>query len=179
MDTTLIAHLALGSAALLALLGMLRQDTTLLQLNHFSNKLFNSHLQEKGELYAAPRLAAIAVLAGSITTMAKESWMVIIILAVVLAILGIYLLSKKRPDTSHFNGRAAGVYSISFILSVVATAAAGAFSVDQNLINSAYDRALALLLCAVISPLLVMVSNWLLGLFMKNEENGTKPSDEK
>jgi hypothetical protein len=178
MDTTLLAHLALGSAALLTLIGMLRKDTILLQLNHFSNSRFNSHLQEKGELYTVPRLAAIAVLAGSITTMAKESWMVVIILAVVLAILGIYLLSKKRPDASHFNGRATGVYGISFILSTVAAPAAG-FSMNQDTINSTYETAQAMLLCAVISPLLVILSNWLLGLFMKNEENGTKPSDNK
>lgn len=179
MDTTLLAHLSLGSAALLALIGMLRKDTILLQLNHFSNSRFYTHLQEKGELSSVPRLAAIAVLAGSITTMAKESWMVVIILAAVLAILGIYLLTKKRPDASHFNGRATGVYAISFILSIIATAAAGYFSTSQDLINSAYDRALALQLCAVISPLLVMLSNWLLGLFMKNEENSTKPSDDE
>ena len=179
MDTTLLAHLSLGSAALLALIGMLGQDTALLQLNHFSNSRFNSHLQEKGELSSAPRLAAIAVLVGSITTMAKESWMVVIILAVVLAILGIYLLAKKRPDASHFNGRATGVYAISVILSIIVTAAAGYFSTNQDLINSAYDRALALQLCAAISPLLVTISNWLLGLFMKSEENGTKPSDKE
>ena len=179
MDTTLLAHLSLGSAALLALIGMLRKDTILLQLNHFSNSRFYTHLQEKGELSSVPRLAAIAVLAGSITTMAKESWMVVIILAAVLAILGIYLLTKKRPDASHFNGRATGVYAISFILSIIATAAAGYFSTSQDLINSAYDRALALQLCAVISPLLVILSNWLLGLFRKNEENGTKSSDNK
>ena len=179
MDTTLLAHLSLGSAALLALIGMLRQDTALMQLNHFSNSQFYSHLQEKGELSSVPRLAAIAVLAGSITTMAKESWMVVIILAVVLAILGIYLLTKKLPDASHFNGRATGVYAISVTLSIIVTAAAGYFSTNQDLINSAYDRALALLLCAVISPLLVMLSNWLLGPFMKNEENGTQPSDKE
>ena len=179
MDTTLIAHLSLITAALLALLGMLRQDTTLLQLNHFNNSRFNSHLQEKDELFSAPRLVALAVLVGSITTMAKESWMVIIILAVVLAILGIYLLSKKRPDASHFNGRATRVYTISVILSIIAVAAADGFSMNPSLINSVYDRALALELCTVISPLLVMLSNWLLGLFMKNEKNGTKSSDDK
>lgn len=178
MDTTLIAHLAFGAAALLTLIGMLLKDTALLQLNHFSNSRLNSHLQEKGELYTVPRLAAIAVLAGSITTMAKDSWMVVIILAVVLAILGIYLLSKKRPDASHFNGRATGVYGISFILSTVAAPAAG-FSMNQDTINSTYETAQAMLLCAVISPLLVILSNWLLGLFMKNEENGTKSSDNK
>ena len=97
MDTTLIAHLAFGAAALLTLIGMLLKDTALLQLNHFSNSSFSSHLQEKGELYTVPRLAAIAVLAGSITTMAKESWMVVIILAVVLAILGPHI-STDAPQ---------------------------------------------------------------------------------
>ncbi len=178
MDTTLIAHLAFGAAALLTLIGMLLKDTALLQLNHFSNSRFNSHLQEKGELYTVPRLTAIAVLAGSITTMAKDSWMVVIILAVALAILGSYLLSKKRPDASHFNGRATGVYGSSFILSIVAAPAAG-FSMNQDTINSTYETAQAMLLCAVISPLLVILSNWLLGLFMKNEENDTKPSDDE
>ena len=181
MDTTLIAHLAFCAAVLLTLIGMLLKDTALLQLNHFSNSRFNSHLQEKGELYSVPRLSAIAVLAGSITTMAKESWMVVIILAVVLAILGIYLLSKKRPDASHFNGRATGVYGSSLILSTVAVPAAVSFSMSPDTINSTYtyETAQAMLLCAVISPLLVILSNWLLGLFMKNEENGTKPSDDK
>ena len=50
---------------------------------------------------------------------------------------------------------------------------------NQDTINSTYETAQAMLLCAVISPLLVILSNWLLELFMKNEENGTKPSDDK
>lgn len=175
---TLIANISLAIAALLSLLGMLRRDTSMLQRNQFSNSRFYSHLQEKGEISSTSRLVVIAVLIGSITSMAKDSWMVVAILAAVLAITGIYLLFKKHADAQPCSGRAIGVLSISFIISGIATAAAG-LCMSSTSTDSAYNGALTLLLCAVISPLLVMLSNWLLGLFMKNEKNGTKSSDDK
>ena len=171
---TLIAHIALAIAALLAMLAMLRRDTTMLQRNHFSNSRFNDDLRESGDLTTPSRLLTLAVLIGSITTMAQESWMVVVILAAALAAMGIYMLIKKGADPKPFIGRAIEVFAISLTLSVIATVAAAIYSSSKSPTESAHGAALMMLLCALISPLLIMFSNWLLGLFKKNDETGTE-----
>lgn len=176
---TLIAHLALAIAALLALLGLLRRDITLLQRNRFSNSRFNTHLRESGDLTTPSRLLALAVLIGSITTMARDSWMVVAILAAVLAATGIYLLVKKPNEPMPFAGRAIAVYSISLILAIILTAVAAVYDMDKSQADSAHSASLLMLMCAIASPLLIMFSIWLLGLFKKNDETGSEESNSK
>ena len=170
---TLIAHIALAIAALLALLALLRRDIVMLQRNHFSNSSFNAHLRESSDLTSPSRLLAVAVLIGSITTMAQESWAVVAILAATLAAMGIYMLIKKQAEPKPFTGRAIEVFAISIIVAIIATAAAAIYGMSKSQVESAHSASLMMLMCAIASPLLAMLSNWLLGLFKKNEETGT------
>lgn len=178
----LIANLSLAIAALLALLGLLRRDTALLQRNRFSNSRFNTQLRDDGELTAPSRLLALAVLIGSFTTMARESWMVVVILAAALAAMGIYQLIKRPSEPKPFTSRAIGVYTISLILAITMyflIAAATVFKPGKALADLAHDQSLILLMSAIASPLLVMFSNWLLGIFKKNAETDIEESESK
>ncbi len=168
---TLIAHISLAAAALIALCSMLRNDIAALSQNGFSNKRFYSHLQESGDITSTTRIIALAVLMGSITSMARDSWMVVLILAVVLAATGIYLLFKKRSDSKPIGGRGTGIFSISLILALAATAAMFTFNSNKSQIDSAHDASLMMQLSAITAPLLVMISNWLIGLIAKKQQD--------
>ena len=169
MTTTLNANIALAIAAAITLCAMLRLDVSALQRNGFSNSRFYSHLLESGSLSSIPRLVAAAVLMGSITTMARDSWMVVALLAAVLLITGIYLLAKKHPDAQPLKGRSIAILAASVIVALAATAATGLLTGQQD--NAATDVSLTLQLAAILSPVLIMAINWPISLFNKDKGN--------
>ena len=171
---TLIAHISLAAAALIALCGMLRNDIAVLSQKGYSNKRFYSHLQESGDITSPARVAVLAVLMGSFTSMARDSWMVVLILAAVLAVTGIYLLCKKRSDTTPTGRRGMGIFSISLILAIVATGASATFNPSKSQVDSAHDASLMMQLLAIIAPLLVMLSNWLIGLITNKQKDQSR-----
>lgn len=165
---TLIAYISLAIAAMLSLLGLLRRDTAMLQRNQFSNSRYYSYLLETSDLTTPSRLTAIVVLIGSFTTWAKDSWMVVVVLAVALAVTGIYLLTKKQEPRP--NKRAAVVLVIAIVLALLATAPMTCFEINTSQSDAAQTAGSMLLVLTIASPLLVMLSNWLTGLFYKNGE---------
>ena len=92
----LIANIALLVAALLDIVVLSGGDITDHRNNGHSNSKYYGWLNKSGELLSPKRLLLLAVFLGTFTTMAQQSWMVVMILAAVLLAQAIYLLSQRQ-----------------------------------------------------------------------------------
>lgn len=163
MTMTMIAHICLLVAALAALCAMLLCDLTALRREGYSNNRFYSWLLESGELTAPKRLTALAVLVGCFTTMARTSWMVVMILAAVLAVLAVVLL-MRRDDTKRLGGRSTRVF-IQAMTAAILIVGAGAWvprMLGETEADVSEPAALLAVMLVAVSPLLTMCANWLM-----------------
>ena len=160
MTTTTIAYICLLVAALAALCAMLLCDLSALRHQEYSNKRFYSWLCESGELTALKRLTALVVLIGCFTTMARTSWMVVMILAAVLAVLAVVLLTR-RDQGKRLGGRSTRVF-IQAMTAAILIVGAGAW-VPRMLgePDNMEPAALLAVMLVAVSPLLTMFANWL------------------
>lgn len=92
----LIANITLLVAALLDMMVLLGGDIADHRNNGHSNTKYYRWLNKSGEIMSLKRLLLLAVFVGTFTTMALQSWMVVMILAAVLLIQGIYLLWQRQ-----------------------------------------------------------------------------------
>lgn len=161
---TTIANIILLLAALMNLYAILRHDLMAMRNNDYYNKRYRSWLSESGDLYSAKRLIVLAALIGSFTSMALSSWMVIIALAVVLAVLAVATLLKRQAGwTSTFTGRTASMFITAIILAILVIAlGTWAASRDEHSDPSMIAATLTLMLAAL-SPVLVMLVNLMHG----------------
>lgn len=157
---TTIAHICLLVAALVALFAMLRCDLAALRRHEYSNKRFYSWLIESGELTSARRLAALVVLVGSFTTMARSSWMVVMILAALLAILAVTMLTR-RGDAERLEGRSTSVLVLALVVAVLVTGAAAWVSRLTGEADVVEPAAMLAVMLVAVSPLLTMLANLL------------------
>jgi len=179
MPITTTAQITLLAATLLALFAMVRRDLTNLQNNGFSNSRYYDWLLESSEFSSPKRILAFAVLLGSFTTMALTSWMVIMLLAAVIAMLGIAMLLRRQDKPAKLSGRAAGLYIATMLIASLSIAAAHFISkltgLEGKSVSNASTVALVLL---VMSPLVVMAANWLLRPFERNRDK-IRPDQEQ
>ena len=92
----LIANITLLVAALLDMIVLLGGDIADHRNNGHSNSKYYRWLDKSGELMSLKRLLLLAVFVGTFTTMALQSWIVVMILAATLLIQGIYLLWRRQ-----------------------------------------------------------------------------------
>jgi CBS domain containing-hemolysin-like protein len=92
----LIANITLLVAALLDMIVLLGGDIADHRNNGHSNSKYYRWLNKSGEIMSLKRLLLLAVFAGTFTTMALQSWIVVMILAATLLIQGIYLLWRRQ-----------------------------------------------------------------------------------
>lgn len=92
----LIANITLLVAAVLDMIVLLGSDIAAHRDNGHSNSKYYRWLNKSGELMSPKRLLLLAVFMCTFTTMALQSWMVVMILAAVLLAQGIYLLSRRQ-----------------------------------------------------------------------------------
>lgn len=161
MTMTMIAHICLLVAALVALFAMLRCDLAALHRHEYSNKRFYSWLVESGELTTARRLTALVVLVGCFTTMARTSWMVVMLLAVLLALLAVVLL-RRRGDAERLGGRSTRVLVLAMVVAVLVTAAGAWVSRLTGEADAIEPAATLAVMLVAVSPLLTMLANLLL-----------------
>lgn len=169
MTPTLIANIALASTALFALLFMLRHDTAMLRLNEYDNKRFYGWLREGDELLSPKRLTALAVLIACCTTMAKQSWMVVILLAVALLALGALMAAKRQAASLQGDRRAARRYVLAVLLALASVAAATVigkqwFEAD---FSGSWSAAILSVIELALSPVIAMLTNTLISPFEK------------
>lgn len=172
-----IANIALLAAAITGLIAMLRWDLRALQLSGFQNSRYNAWLRQSSDLTSPKRLAVLAVLIACFTTMAQASWMVVMLLAAVLALLALGMLVKKHDNPLRVTGHVVRRFAVAMILVLLViggTIILGKRMHEADILRSASMIAVMIL---AISPLLTMLTNWLLHLFEK-PINNTQNTDE-
>ena len=92
----LIANITLLVAALLDMIVLLGGDIADHRNNGHSNSKYYRWLNKSGEIMSLKRLLLLAVFVCTFTTMALQSWIVVMILAAALLIQGIYLLWRRQ-----------------------------------------------------------------------------------
>lgn len=92
----LIANITLLVAALLDMIVLLGGDIADHRNNGHRNSKYYRWLNKSGEIMSLKRLLLLAVFVGTFTTMALQSWIVVMILAATLLIQGIYLLWRRQ-----------------------------------------------------------------------------------
>ena len=159
MTMTMIAYICLLVTALAALCAMQLSDLAALRRLEYSNNRFYAWLRESEELTASKRLIALAVLVGCYTTMARTSWMVMMIFAAVLAVLAVVLM--RNDDARRLGGRSTRVFVLAMAAAILIVGA-GAW-VLRMLGEADVVKPAALLTVALVamSPLLTMCANWL------------------
>lgn len=159
MTMTMIAYICLLVTALAALCAMQLSDLAALRRLEYSNNRFYAWLRESEELTASKRLIALAVLVGCYTTMARSSWMVMMIFAAVLAVLAVVLM--RNDDARRLGGRSTRVFALAMAAAILIVGA-GAW-VLRMLGEADVVEPAALLTVALVamSPLLTMCANWL------------------
>ena len=162
MTTTLIAFAALLAAALFDLCVMLLPETLALQENGHSNGRFYSWPVKGDELTAPRRLLVLAVLIGCCTTMARSSWLVILLLAITLLAQGIILLFSKGTKPSLLKRHGWLVYCTAIVLALLASAAGYILGNHQGTADALESAATIAVILLALSPLLAMLANWLL-----------------
>lgn len=177
---TTIAHISLLAAALLDLCAMLRLETAALQRNAFSNSRFYTWLRESGELISPKRLLVFAVLIACCTTMARTSWMVVMLLAIVLAVQGIVLaFHKGAADDEKASKRSWIAGIIAFVLAVLGTGGAAWLGNLSSEVEGLKAASIAAVILLAISPLLAMLANSLLGRYKNRDQEAENSENDK
>ena len=153
---------ALLVAALFGLCAMLRWDLQMMQQHGYSNSRYFAWLRQSGEPTSLKRILILAVLAGTFTTMALVSWMVMAALAGVLAIFGFVMFFRRQDRPLVMSGRAVRLYIFSLILAVIAVVAVFIIYDRLDMKDSAHTAATVAVILLAVSPLLIMLANALL-----------------
>lgn len=177
---TTIANISLIVAALLGLCVMLRWDLHALQQSSYNNSRYNTWLRQNSDLASPKRLIVLAVLIGSFTTMAQTSWMVVLLLAIVLAALAIAVALKLHDKPLKWDGRVTRRFILALILALLAIAGTMVMAQRLNEADALRPASMLAVLILAISPLLTMLSNWLLRPLEKHHEKdvGNGPEEQ-
>ncbi len=162
MDYQLIANILLAVSSFFSLAVMLRWDLLMLRENEYSNKQFMAWLQDSDESYSSKRIVPMAALVACATPWARESWMVVGIIAVAMVALATALLASKRKQLLQCNKRATAI--ILMVLAIVGACAISLFASRYSL-----EAGMMLLLFTAFSYVLVLGANGIIDLFNKKK----------
>lgn len=162
MDYQLIANILLAVSSFFSLAVMLRWDLLMLRENEYSNKQFMAWLQDSDESYSSKRIVPMAALVACATPWARESWMVVGIIAVAMVALATALLASKRKQLLQCNKRATAI--ILMVLAIVGVCAISLFASHYSL-----EAGMMLLLFTAFSYVLVLGANGIIDLFNKKK----------
>ena len=161
----LIANITLLVAALLDMIVLLGGDIADHRNNGHSNSKYYRWLDKSGELMSLKRLLLLAVFVCTFTTMALQSWIVVMILAATLLIQGIYLLWRRQWKLldDGKNARQMLFTAIFIVLCAI-------FGVGQSALRSSVGTTLfasrvtsmAAVMIAPVTWLLTMLTAWVL-----------------
>lgn len=161
----LIANITLLVAALLDMMVLLGGDIADHRNNGHNNTKYYRWLNKSGEIMSLKRLLLLAVFVGTFTTMALESWMVVMILAATLLIQGIYLLWQRQWKLldDEKNAKQMLFTAIFIVLCAIFGVGQGALrsSVGTTLFASRVTS-MAAVMIAPITWLLTMLTAWAL-----------------
>lgn len=161
MDYPLIANILLAVASFFTLAAMLRWDALCMQQHEYSNKQFMQWLQHTDESYSTKRIVAMAALVASATSWARESWMVVAIVALTMLVLAVVTLRLKHESKARLSKR-----SVAIIIAVLAIAAACAASLITA--HFSLEAGMMLMLFTAFSYALAMGVNIISQIVKKN-----------
>ena len=167
MEISLIVNIAFLVAIALVLSMMLRWDLQMLQQHSFSTADYYDWLRSTDETCSTKRIVMLAVLIGSTTTYAKESWLVMALLATVTLALATCLLKQQRKQPLHFSKRMAINSFTTLLIACIFTTIVAIMSETPELkmLNSVYS----VLFFATFSYVFSLIANWLVSLFTKKD----------
>ena len=161
----LIANITLLVAALLDMIVLLGGDIADHRNNGHSNSKYYRWLNKSGEIMSLKRLLLLAVFVCTFTTMALQSWIVVMILAATMLIQGIYLLWRRQWKLldDGKNARQMLFTAIFIVLCAI-------FGVGQSALRSSVGTTLfasrvismAAVMIAPVTWLLTMLTAWVL-----------------
>ena len=160
---TIIANIVLVAVTVLDLCIMLCLDSKMLRQSDFKSSRFYKQLIESDEFTSPKRLLAFAVLIGTCSTMARMSWIVVLILAAVILAQAIILGHKIIKDEQNKSDkRSKRLYFAAIVISLLLIGLAAYFGNRNSMVEASQAAALAALLLLSASPLVIMLVNWLL-----------------
>ena len=162
MDYQLIANILLAFSSFYALVVMLKGDLLTLKGKDYSNKQFMAWLQESDESYSTKRIVPMAALVACATPWARESWMVVLLIAIAMAALATTLLLGKRKELLQCDKRTTAI--LLTIMAVVAGCAISLFTAHFSL-----EAGMLLMLFTAFSYVLVLGVNSVANLFDKKK----------
>ena len=161
----LIANITLLVAALLDMTVLLGGDITAHRNNGHSNSKYYSWLNKSGEFLSSKRWLPVAVLFGALSTMAQQSWIVVMILAAVMLSQGIYLFRKRQWKLLDHGKIAGRMLAIALFIAVIAIAGVGRSALTSKAGGAVFASQAASIAAVMITPvtwLLTMFSAWVL-----------------
>lgn len=161
----LIANITLLVAALLDMIVLLGGDIADHRNNGHSNSKYYLWLNKSGEIMSLKRLLLLAVFVCTFTTMALQSWIVVMILAATLLIQGIYLLWRRQWKLLDDGKNARQMLFTAIVIVLCAI-----FGVGQSALRSSVGTTLfasrvtsmAAVMIVPITWLLTMLTAWVL-----------------
>lgn len=161
----LIANIVMTVSALFCMVVFLGGDITKHREMGHSNAKYSQWLRESGELLSPKRLLLLVVFLGNLTTMAQESWIVIMILATALLILGIVQLKGRQWKLMERDKRTDRMLSIVLwlVMLVGIFMIRGAY-VQTNALFALHVMTMWALIFLVVTPFLTMLAAWMLKL---------------
>lgn len=168
----IIANISLLVVALFDLCMMLRYDSLVLHQCEYKNSAYWQRLNDDGEFTSIKRLLAIAVLIGACTTMARMSWMVVVVLTIVLLAQAIVLMRNPHLKQEKSNKRRTRLLIVAALLALVILAIVAYVGSLKGELIAAQSAATTALLVLVASPVLVVLSNWLMHPFERSDNKG-------
>ena len=161
----LIANIVMTVSALFCMVVFLGGYITKHREMGHSNAKYSQWLRESGELLSPKRLLLLVVFLGNLTTMAQESWIVIMILAAALLILGIAQLKGRQWKLMERDKRTDRMLSIVLwlVMLVGIFTIRGAY-VHTNALFALHIMTMWALMFLLVTPFLTMLAAWMLKL---------------
>ena len=159
---TIIANIVLVVAAVLDLCVLLFLDIKMLRLSDYNTSRYYNQLIESGEFSSMKRLLVFAVLIGACTTMARMSWMVMMVLAAVILGQAIVLAFSKISKQGKLDKRDMRLYITTVVFSLLLIGLISYICNHFIMDEASQVAALSALLLASASPLIIMLVNLLL-----------------
>lgn len=157
-----IANITLLVAAVLDMIVLLGADITDHRNNGSNNSKYYGWLNKNSELLSTKRLLVLAVFLGTFTTMAQESWMVVMILAAVLLAQAIYLLSKRQWKLLDDGNNAKRMLLTATIIALIILGAMAYFGSKTSTLFASRVASMAAVMIPPVTWLLTMITAWAL-----------------
>lgn len=171
------ANIALLVAALLDMIVLLGGDITAHRDNGHNNSRYYAWLNKSGELLSPKRLLLLAVFIATFTTMAQQSWIVVMLLAALLLAQGIVLLSSRQWKLMASDKHMGLMLTVAMILSLIAIGIAAHLGNKVSALFASRITSMVAVMLLPITPLLTMFVAWMIG--AGHDANGPEQPDQQ